>query len=179
MEVTRVAARHGYEHVSMRDIARQARMSMTTIYQYCGSKDHLIAEAHLEWMEQFAEDLAARPPRGRTAKARVLAVLRRLTAWWIDEAEVAATLMRAVYALDPGVRRVRAQTGATHRTIMETAIGDDAVAHRSQVVDIVGHLLNSVTYSWVAGSITAAEARATLQRDVAALFDSLSVHPAQ
>jgi hypothetical protein len=35
MEATRLAAREGYDAVSMRDLADKCRLSMTTIYQFC------------------------------------------------------------------------------------------------------------------------------------------------
>ena len=41
MAATREAAGRGYDEVSMRALAKATRMSLTTIYQYCSSKDHL------------------------------------------------------------------------------------------------------------------------------------------
>ena len=76
MHATREAARNGYDAVSMRDLAEACRLSMTTIYQFCQSKDHLIAEAHLEAMEQFRGRVVTRPPKGATAEQRVLRVMR-------------------------------------------------------------------------------------------------------
>lgn len=174
MEVTREAASGGYEHVSMRAIARAAQMSMTTIYQYCHSKDHLIAEAHLDWMEQFSESLVARPPRGRSAKTRVLAVIDAITESWVDEHVAATTLMRSIYALDPGVRDVRSLSGEIHRRIMDVALGDGEIRRRAELIEVIGHLLNSVTYGWVVGSYSPEDGRRTLRRDIGALIDAFS-----
>ena len=79
MNATRVAARKGYDAVSMRELAETCRLSMTTIYQFCRSKDHLIAEAHLSNMESFRTRISARPPRGghgRSACAECHALVR-------------------------------------------------------------------------------------------------------
>ena len=61
MEATRAAARNGYDAVSMRDLAETCRMSMTTIYQFCRSKDQLIAEAHIDNLDAVRDQLMARP----------------------------------------------------------------------------------------------------------------------
>ena len=76
LEATRRAAQNGYESVSMRDLARETKMSLNTVYKFCGSKDQLIAETHAERMDDFRAVLAERPPRGETAEKRVKVVLR-------------------------------------------------------------------------------------------------------
>ena len=72
MEATRAAAARGYDAVSMRDLASEAKMSLTTVYQFCSSKDHLIAEAHAERMVEMRERVVQKPPKGRTPEERVL-----------------------------------------------------------------------------------------------------------
>ena len=76
MAATRDAARGGYESVSMRELAETCRVSMTTIYQFCRSKDQLIAEAHASSLQAWRDRLVARPPRGATAADRVMSVMR-------------------------------------------------------------------------------------------------------
>jgi TetR/AcrR family transcriptional regulator, cholesterol catabolism regulator len=166
MAVTRQAARNGYEAVSMREIAREAQMSMTTVYQFCGSKDHLIAEAHLEWMEGFRERLLRRPPRGRTAAARVRTYIRQITDAWDNQPVLTLALQRAIYSVDPGVREVRALVGGSYRSIMDTAIGDEEIADRDIAIEMLGHVIDSVIYGWVCGSYDASEGRRILDRAV-------------
>lgn len=163
---TRRAARGGYDAVSMRDLAREAQVSMTTVYQFCGSKDHLIAEAHLEWMETFRARMLERPPRGRTAAARVRTYIRQITDAWENQPVLTMTLQRAVYAVDPGARAVKAASGAAYRAIMDAAIGDEDVADRETVIEILGHVIDSVTYGWVCGTYSTEEGRRILDRTV-------------
>src|SRR5690606_6154336 len=103
MAATREAARNGYDAVSMRELAEATRMSLTTVYQFCPSKDCLIAEAHIGRMEDLRTNLTRRPPRGKTARARVLKVVRTMMEQVEADEELNATLMRAVYSLDPHV----------------------------------------------------------------------------
>lgn len=169
---TRRAARGGYDAVSMRDLAREAQVSMTTVYQFCGSKDHLIAEAHLEWMESFRQQMLDRPPRGRTAAARVRTYIRQITDAWENQPVLTMTLQRAVYAVDPGARAVKAASGAAYRDIMDAAIGDEEVTDRDTVIEILGHVIDSVTYGWVCGHHTSEEGRRILDRTVKRLLPS-------
>lgn len=170
MAVTRRAARGGYDSVSMRDIAREAKLSMTTVYQFCGSKDHLIAEAHLEWMETFRDQMLRRRPRGRTAAARASTYIRQITDAWENQPVLTLTLQRAVYAVDPGSREVRAASGSAYKAIMNAALGDEDVPDRDAIVEILGHVIDSVTFAWVCGSYDATEGRRILERTVTTLL---------
>lgn len=166
MEVTRRAARGGYDAVSMRDLARETRLSMTTIYQFCSSKDHLIAEAHLEVMELTRGSMTGHRGRGRSARARVVRHLAEVTDAWERDPLFARTLMRAVYSLDPAVQEVRAWLSGTHAAVMDQLIGDDEVAQRDAVIEVIGEVFDSVTLRWVSGSIGAPEAKRLLERAV-------------
>jgi TetR/AcrR family transcriptional regulator, cholesterol catabolism regulator len=170
MAVVRRAARGGYDAVSMRDIARDTQMSMTTIYQYCTTKDHLIAEAHLEWMEHFRDSMMRTPPKGRSAAARVLAYVEQITEAWTEHETLTRTLQRALHSVDPGVREVRSAIAAAYAEFMDIAIGDEPVADRDTIVEIIGHVIGSVTYSWMTGGTTAAEGRVMLERTIRVLL---------
>lgn len=133
----------------MRELAETCRMSMTTIYQFCQSKDHLIAEAHLEDMEAFRRRLAARPPRGATAEERVANVMRSFARALERDEKLARTLMRAMYSVDAGVGDVRASVGVSYATMIDAAIGDAEVADRAAVIATLGHVIDSVILGWL------------------------------
>ena len=70
----------GYDAVQMRDVATTADVALGTIYRYFSSKDHLLAEALVEWVLDLGPaGHQARPPVGDTVAERVLDVLRRAT----------------------------------------------------------------------------------------------------
>ncbi len=144
-------------------------MSMTTIYQYCSSKDLLIAEAHLGWMQQLRDELLRRPPRGRSAAARVRTSVGRIVSTWEDQPVLTMTVQRALSSMDPGVREVRALVGRTYADIMSIALGD-TIADRDGVVEVLGHVINSVTHDWVRGALSTADARRALGRAVNTLL---------
>ena len=169
MEATRAAALDGYDAVSMRELAETCRMSMTTIYQFCRSKDQLIAEAHLGAMEGWRERLLARPPRGATAEERLLSVVRSYVKALVEDERRTRTLMRAMYSLDPAVVPTRMGVTEAANTILDAAIGDEAIAHPAEVVQTLGHVIDSVIFSWVARRHEADWAQAELEAAVRAL----------
>ena len=151
LAATRAAARNGYDAVSMRDLAETCRLSMTTIYQFCGSKDQLIAAAHLEGMEELRRTLTARPPRGATAPDRVAAVMRSFAkALEVDEV-LTRTLMRSMYSLDPAVAPARTSVARTYTTMIELAVGDDPIESRDAAIVALGHVIGSVIREWLTG----------------------------
>jgi len=163
---TREAAQRGYDAVQMRDLASSAHMSLQTIYQFCSSKDHLIAEAHVDWIGTFRDDLLRRPPKGDTAAERVVTVLRRIARSLDRNPELTATILRALYSPEPAVQRSRRVVSATYDSIIDAAIGDEKVVDRPAAIEVLGLVLNSVMAQWVTESITASEAGDILERAV-------------
>jgi AcrR family transcriptional regulator len=133
----------------MRELAESCRMSMTTIYQFCRSKDQLIAEAHLGNMEALRARMMARPPRGATAEQRVLSVVRAYARALVEDEQLTRTLMRAVYSVDPAVAEARAQVGTTSIAIFDAAIGDEPIENRAAVITTFGHVVDSVMFNWL------------------------------
>ncbi|MEO5837631.1 MAG: TetR/AcrR family transcriptional regulator [Acidimicrobiales bacterium] len=169
MKATRVAARNGYDAVSMRDLAETCRLSMTTIYQFCRSKDHLIAEAHLSNMEEFRKRISARPPRGATAEARVSSVMRSFAKALDDEA-LSRTLMRAMYSLDPEVGAAQSSVNGVYTSMLDAAIGDDAIGNREAVITTLGHVVDSVILGWLTRGHDTTWVRGELEAAVHVLF---------
>ena len=137
--------------MSIRELAETCRMSMTTIYQFCRSKDRLIAEAHLENMEGFRRRLAAHPPRGATAEERVRGVMRSFVKALVVDEVLTRTLMRAMYSLDPEVGEARMSVGNAYRTMIDAAIGDDELADRDAVIGTLGHVIDDAILNWLIG----------------------------
>ena len=170
MKATRAAARKGYDAVSMRELAETCRLSMTTIYQFCRSKDHLIAEAHLSNMESFRARISARPPRGATAEARVLSVMRSF-AKALDDEPLSRTLMRAMYSIDPEVGPAQASVNSVYTSMLDAAIGADVIENRDAAITTLGHVVDSVILGWLTRGHDTAWVRRELEAAVHVLFD--------
>jgi TetR/AcrR family transcriptional regulator, cholesterol catabolism regulator len=172
MTATREAARGGYEAVSMRDLAEKTRMSLTSVYQFCSSKDHLIAEAHLEGMEDFRRMLSTGGRRGGTVESRVLRVMRGIVNGLERDEVLTRTLMRAIYSLDAGAGDVSRSLGVVTREMLFEAIGDADIRDRDVVVETLGRVVDSAVYGWLARGETVDDVRALLEQTVHLLFGS-------
>ncbi|MCU0273523.1 MAG: TetR family transcriptional regulator [Acidimicrobiales bacterium] len=166
LSAARRAAGKGYEAVSMRELAAETRMSLSTIYELVGSKDELIAMAHAGGMERLREELAMRPPRGATPEARVRAVVRRLADSLEHDEVRTRALMRALYSPEPRIRTSIESVGGSFGAIIDAAIGDAEIPDRDDVVDLLGHVVNSVIVSWLNGRLDVAGVRRKLDRAV-------------
>lgn len=165
LEATReAAARGGYDAVQMRDIAAAARVSLATVYQYCASKDRLITEAHVDWVHQFRAELASRPPAGPTARARVAAVLRQMCRSLDRHRNLTATILRAMYAPEPGVHQSRCAITRVYGAIVDDAIGDAPVPDRPAVIEVLGFVIEGVLARWVTEGLSSTEAARILER---------------
>jgi AcrR family transcriptional regulator len=113
----------GYEHVTIRDVARRAGVAAATAYTYFGSKDHLLTEI-------FWRRLSALPPVGtpvttsKGAQRRaVIAVLRELALLVSDEPELAAGCTAAMFGGEPDVRQLCVQIGRRIHERIDAAAG--------------------------------------------------------
>ncbi len=175
MKATRLAARDGYDGVSMRDLAKATRMSLATIYGFCSSKDQLIAEAHADRMERFRIRLEHEPPAGSTASARVREVVDAMVDALENDDIVTRTLMRALYSGQEGVGPSRVAVGASYRAMIDSAIGDEQIADRDAVIETFAFVLDAVILDWLMPGLTsedhdASDARRVLDQAVALLF---------
>jgi AcrR family transcriptional regulator len=170
MAATREAARGGYDAVSMRDLAETARVSLTTVYQFCSSKDHLIAEAHLEVMEDFRAELAKGRRRAGTPEERVRRVMRGMVNALEGDEPRTRTLMRAMYSLEPGVAEVGRSVAGGFTAMVDSAIGDEEIADREAVIETLGRVIDSAIYGWLARGDDVARVRETLFQAVHVLL---------
>ncbi len=170
LSAARRSAGKGYEAVSMRELAAETRMSLSTIYELVGSKDELIAMAHAGGMEHLRQELTRRPPQGRTPEARVRTALRRLADSLEHDEVRTRALMRALYSPEPRIRTSIESVGGSFGAIIDAAIGDADVPDRDDVVEVLGHVVNSVIVSWLNGRLDADGVRRKLDRAVHTLL---------
>lgn len=132
---------HGYEGLTVRNVARRAGVAAATAYSYFGSKDHLVAEVF--WRRIDA--LPTEPPVGTTAVARTQATLRTLAQAVAAEPELAAASTTALLAGDPDVHRLRSRVGGAFNSRLATALGPgaDPAVLRALNLALAGALLQA------------------------------------
>src|SRR5579885_3292976 len=145
-----LGAEGGYDAVQMREVATQAGVALGTIYRYFSSKDHLLAEAQVEWLLDLDRRVSTRPPKGGRVADRVVDVLRRATRAMEQEPRLAEALLVALTSNDPEAARCQRETGDVITRIMAGAFPSDFdAAVRDDIVRVLGHVWFSSLIGWV------------------------------
>ena len=107
---------HGYEGLTVRNVARAAGVAPATAYTYFTSREHLVTEVFWRRLQAMPE---TRVDRRRTAAARAGATMSDFALLVADEPELAAACTVAMLAADPDVKLLRDRIGAEwHRRLV-------------------------------------------------------------
>jgi AcrR family transcriptional regulator len=140
----------GYDAVQMREVAAHAGVALGTIYRYFSSKDHLLAEAQVEWLLDLDRRVSKKPPKGESVVERVIEVLRRATRAMEQEPRLAEALIVALTSTDPHAARCQRETGEVITRIMASSFPNDFDrATRDDIVRVLGHVWFSSLIGWV------------------------------
>lgn len=66
----RLFAEHGYEHVAVSDVAREAEVADQTVYNYFRTKEHLVTDRDEQIQDRLGDLIRSRPP-GTTPAAAI------------------------------------------------------------------------------------------------------------
>jgi AcrR family transcriptional regulator len=114
---------HGYDGLTVRNVARAAGVAPATAYTYFTSREHLVTEVFWRRLQALPE---SRVDRRRSAAARVGATMSDLALLVADEPELAAACTAAMLANDPDVKLLRDRIGVEWRRRLARALGDGA-----------------------------------------------------
>ena len=157
-----LVSREPFDDVTMRDIAREAGVSPATAYTYYGSKEHVLAEAYVEFVESLTDRLRIRPPGGSSVLHRVRSVIRRATSGVSDAPELAAAFTRAMASSDASVAMIRPRVEHAFRDWLDLAIGATELDDRDAIVRTLELVLYASMVARANGQMTTDEMRATL-----------------
>jgi AcrR family transcriptional regulator len=150
---------HGYDGLTVRNVARAAGVAPATAYTYFTSREHLVTEVFWRRLQALPE---TRVDRRRTATARVAATMSDFALLVADEPELAAACTVAMLATDPDVKLLRDRIGAEWRRRLLAALGEDADPAVLATLEFVvsGALLQAgmghMTYRELPGHLTRA-----------------------
>jgi AcrR family transcriptional regulator len=65
----RLFAEHGYEHVAVSDVAREAEVAPQTVYNYFPTKEQLVTDREQQVQDRLCELIRSRPPTTSAAAA--------------------------------------------------------------------------------------------------------------
>lgn len=113
---------HGYDGLTVRNVARAAGVAPATAYTYFTSREHLVTEVFWRRLEALPE---SQLDRRCSTPRRVGVTMTDLALLVADEPELAAACTVAMLATDPDVKLLRDRIGLEWRRRLAAALGDE------------------------------------------------------
>ena len=147
-----LASEGGYDSVQMRDVAARAEVAMGTIYHYFSSKDHLLAAAMLEWIEQFAQQVERHPAEGDSTRARVLDLMARFTTAMSTDRVLSSAVVTGFVSPSEGNAAIQRDLHEVWSSAVATAFGPEVEqSRRDRIIRVLEHVWFSGLIGWVMG----------------------------
>jgi AcrR family transcriptional regulator len=120
----RLFAEHGYEQVTVSDVAREAEVAEQTVYNHFGTKEQLVTDRDEQIRDRLRELIRTRPP-GITPAAAVREYILKSVAGIRDiPAEQWRGELGYLAAISPTVHRLALELTAGQAEALAEAIGD-------------------------------------------------------
>jgi AcrR family transcriptional regulator len=154
-----LAREGGYDAVQMREVSARADVALGTIYRYFSSKDEILAEGLVAWVNQTRARMAGRARRGATPAAQVADTLRAASRIPDDAAPLLRALMTAMSSPTISPSRSSQHLHEQMRGIVLDAVlaspvpGIDAEG----VARVIAHVWSSCIAQWVGGTFDSAQ----------------------
>jgi AcrR family transcriptional regulator len=135
---------HGYDGLTVRNVARRAGVAPATAYTYFASREHLVTELFWRRLEALPETSV---DRRRGPAGRAGATLGDLALLVADEPELASACTVAMLATDPDVKLLRDRIGLEMHRRLVAALGEDAdpAVYRALELAISGAMVQAGT----------------------------------
>jgi len=176
----RLFAAHGYERVTVSDVARAADVSEQTVYNYFPAKQHLVLDQDEALRDRLVQLIRDRPPGVSPAaaiRAEALAFVDGIAPLPMDQVRGGLGYLAAV---SPAVRRLSLEMTDRHAEAIAVAITETAPGTNPLVARV-----RATALAWVFQTITDETGRrsrsgqapaviaAELRPQIAALIDDL------
>jgi AcrR family transcriptional regulator len=158
----------GYEAVTLRTIAREARVSLATIYRQFPSRDELCLAAMQRWMQQQVYGALPRPPASMPLLERVVLVQRHALLPYIRDPAMLEAFARL--RLSPAGRALRTQGEVAMRAVSDAVWAGVDQNLRRDAERVLYHVMQSLIMHFAVGEIAIDELLPTLERSARLLL---------
>ncbi|MEM7719693.1 MAG: TetR/AcrR family transcriptional regulator [Pseudomonadota bacterium] len=124
----RLFAKHGYEGVSMRDIAGSVGIRQSAIYNHFPSKQHLLVDLMLNHMKRLLDAMQGAVPASGTPVERLIAFVRFHVTYHIDQPDDVFLAYMELRSLDTEGRAAIVPLRDTYEQTLRTILEDGAAS---------------------------------------------------
>jgi AcrR family transcriptional regulator len=160
-----IIAMRGYETLTMRELARVARVTVPTIYNLIGSKDEVVRAAVQEQTAQFIRGIESSPRE--TPASRMLSVVNLCIDELLRQPGYYRSLLQLFFSAEggEGLRDsvTRSISEQFERALLEMAEADELASWTDvhALADRLGSHVRITTIEWADGSLDAEQLRAS------------------
>lgn len=154
----------GYDAVQLREVAQQARVSLTTIYRLFPTRDELIVAALQEWMTVNSASPLETPPAGESVRDGLVRVFRHVFEPWERSPRMLEAYHRA--RLTPGGRRLDQHAAGVILPVSLAVLQGLDPDYAEDIGLVLSHLTDALVGRFVAGQIAVTEILPILTRTV-------------
>jgi AcrR family transcriptional regulator len=172
----------GYPDTSLGDIAIDADIGRTTLYEYFPDKEAVLIELVNEELPALVEEIVQGIPGGLNAREYLGELVLRHLDFIADDSNLGTMLMRASNQLSPEAQaQIRRAHGRLEEAIIDAyAAGAESGEFRSMEPVLAGELINAVTMyaarSLIRSSDPKGKVHETIDFILEFLFDGLGAH---
>ena len=123
----RLFAEHGYEQVTVREIARAAEVAEQTLYNYFPTKEQLVTDREQQIQQQLDDLIRSRPAGASPAAAIRDFVLQNVSAIRDTQPEIARGTLGYLAVISPAINRLALELTDRQATALAAAIGETSL----------------------------------------------------
>jgi AcrR family transcriptional regulator len=158
--------------IQVKDIADRAQVSLAAIYRYFASKEHLLAEALTDWVEDRGRAYDRRPPSGTVAE-RFATIVRRGIRAYRRTPQYAELFLETVASRDPHAVECMGRISELIGGGMRSALAELDPSVAGDIRQTIGHAWVGGLFECVHGRCTFAELEQSLVATCVLLLEPL------
>ncbi len=163
----------GTDAVQLVDVAKRARVSLSTIYKHFISRDELIIAAIESWMEANVYRSLDQNTSDDSFFNALMRYFHHIFEPWEQHPHMAEAFMRA--RLGPGGGRLKLQGSAATEASMKQVIEDVNPEFAEDVLMIVGNVIYALVFRYATEDLALTEIMSTLERTLKRLTGTTAV----
>lgn len=168
-----------YERISVREVAQSASVALATLYHYFPSKEHLFAEALVQWASTLKAGMTTRPLTGSTPARRVEEAVLRSVRAFERQPQLARLIGRLEMSEESFARDVLARLDAVTTDVYLDLLADLPPGEAVRIVRVLDAVLDSSLRAWSSGRATIRDVRRSLSDAVALVLPDGGTGPRQ
>ncbi len=143
----------GYEAVSIDAVCVRARVARGTVYSYFGSKDHLLGQVLVNWVDECSAELRRDPPAGTSTLDRIVETFRRVLDGVLREQKLFRAIFQALSSTEPAVVQLQGRLALATADYLQAVLASHPEIDAARLCMILGHVFASLLVGVTCGRV--------------------------